>query len=143
MSSSSTYRVYFILTKMLVINSNQSHIQKRKTCELKQNSCSLKKYRLIIQLRSSNSSSGLWSIASEREKGCVCGCRNGSDARGYFVWSFLDVFELLFGYASRFGLCGVDMNAVERTRYMRNSARWYSSFLKGGELRPGSPSGKG
>lgn len=69
--------------------------------------------------------------------------RNGSDARGYFVWSFLDVFELLFGYASRFGLCGVDMNAVERTRYMRNSARWYSSFLKGGELRPGSPSGKG
>ncbi|VAI34484.1 hypothetical protein VPH35_091281 [Triticum aestivum] len=62
--------------------------------------------------------------------------RNGSDARGYFVWSFLDVFEFLFGYRSRFGLCGVDMNIKGRTRYVRNSARWYSGFLNGGELRP-------
>ncbi|VAI19686.1 unnamed protein product [Triticum turgidum subsp. durum] len=62
--------------------------------------------------------------------------KNGSDARGYFVWSFLDVFELLFGYRSRFGLCGVDMNIKERPRYVRSSARWYSGFLNGGELRP-------
>ncbi|XP_047049422.1 beta-glucosidase 32-like [Lolium rigidum] len=62
--------------------------------------------------------------------------RNGSDARGYFVWSFLDVFEYLFGYRLRFGLCGVDMGAQARTRYVRNSARWYSGFLRGGELRP-------
>ncbi|XP_037442612.1 beta-glucosidase 32-like isoform X1 [Triticum dicoccoides] len=62
--------------------------------------------------------------------------RNGSDARGYFVWSFLDVSEFLFGYRSRFGLCGVDMNIKGRTRYVRNSARWYSGFLNGGELRP-------
>ncbi|KAF7066548.1 hypothetical protein CFC21_072516 [Triticum aestivum] len=62
--------------------------------------------------------------------------KNGSDARGYFVWSFLDVFEFLFGYRSRFGLCGVDMNIKGRTRYVRNSARWYSGFLNGGELRP-------
>ncbi|KAL6655258.1 hypothetical protein ACP70R_006084 [Stipagrostis hirtigluma subsp. patula] len=64
--------------------------------------------------------------------------RNGSDARGYFVWSFLDVFEFLFGYQLRFGLCGVDMNAAARTRYVRSSARWYSGFLAGGELRPSS-----
>ena len=32
-------------------------------------------------------------------------CRNGSDARGYFVWSFLDVFEFLFAYRLRFDLC--------------------------------------
>ncbi|XP_062199058.1 beta-glucosidase 32-like [Phragmites australis] len=62
--------------------------------------------------------------------------RNGSNTRGYFVWSFLDVFEFLFGYKLRFGLCGVDMNADGRTRYVRSSARWYSSFLHGGELRP-------
>ncbi|KAM3258829.1 hypothetical protein ACQJBY_050547 [Aegilops geniculata] len=68
--------------------------------------------------------------------------RNGSDARGYFVWSFLDVFEFLFGYCSRFGLCGVDMNSEGRARYVRNSARWYSGFLKGGELRPASSPGK-
>ncbi|XP_047061053.1 beta-glucosidase 32-like isoform X2 [Lolium rigidum] len=68
--------------------------------------------------------------------------RNGSDVQGYFVWSFVDVFEFLFGNRMRYALCGVDMNSKGRTRYMRNSARWYSSFLKGGELRLMSPSGK-
>ncbi|KAF8780845.1 hypothetical protein HU200_000795 [Digitaria exilis] len=62
--------------------------------------------------------------------------RNGSDARGYFVWSFLDVFEFLFAYKQRFGLCGVDMDAAARTRYVRSSARWYAGFLRGSELRP-------
>ncbi|CAM0952364.1 unnamed protein product [Alopecurus aequalis] len=68
--------------------------------------------------------------------------QNGSDTRGYFVWSFLDVFEFLYGYRFRFGLCGVDMNVKGRTRYMRNSARWYSDFLNGGKLRPLSLPGK-
>ncbi|PNT64915.1 hypothetical protein BRADI_4g34940v3 [Brachypodium distachyon] len=68
--------------------------------------------------------------------------RNGSNARGYFVWSFLDVFEFLFGYQLRFGLCGVDMSDPGRTRYVRNSARWYSGFLHGGELRPVAQSEK-
>ncbi|KAL6846783.1 hypothetical protein ACP4OV_024231 [Aristida adscensionis] len=66
--------------------------------------------------------------------------RNGSNAWGYFVWSFLDVFEFLYGYRLRFGLCGVDMNAEARTRYVRSSARWYSGFLNGGELRPAAAS---
>ncbi|CAD6218576.1 unnamed protein product [Miscanthus lutarioriparius] len=39
------------------------------------------------------------------------------------VWSFLDVFEFIFAYRMRFGLCGVDMNAGARTRYLRSSAR--------------------
>uniref|UniRef100_J3MZ44 4-hydroxy-7-methoxy-3-oxo-3,4-dihydro-2H-1,4-benzoxazin-2-yl glucosidebeta-D-glucosidase n=1 Tax=Oryza brachyantha TaxID=4533 RepID=J3MZ44_ORYBR len=65
--------------------------------------------------------------------------RNGSDARGYFVWSLLDGFEFLFGYGARFGLCGVDFAAAARTRYARSSARWYSGFLRGGELRPEKP----
>ena len=70
-------------------------------------------------------------------------CRNGSDARGYFVWSFLDVFEFIFAYRMRFGLCGVDMNAGARTRYVRSSARWYGGFLRGGELRPPLPTTSG
>ncbi|RCV12445.1 hypothetical protein SEVIR_2G281200v4 [Setaria viridis] len=62
--------------------------------------------------------------------------RNGSNVQGYFVWSFLDVFEYLFGYRVRFGVYGVEFNSPARTRYQRHSAKWYSSFLHGGELRP-------
>uniref|UniRef100_A0A804R3N0 Beta-glucosidase 11 n=2 Tax=Zea mays TaxID=4577 RepID=A0A804R3N0_MAIZE len=58
--------------------------------------------------------------------------RNGSDLRGYFVWSFMDVFEFLFSYRFRFGLYGVDFAADNRTRYARRSARWYAGFLRGG-----------
>ncbi|CAM0952361.1 unnamed protein product [Alopecurus aequalis] len=68
--------------------------------------------------------------------------QNGSDMRGYFVWSFLDVFEFLYGYRSRYGLIGVDMNVVGRTRYMRKSTHRYSGFLNGSELRPPSLPGK-
>ncbi|NP_001182995.1 Beta-glucosidase 31 precursor [Zea mays] len=60
--------------------------------------------------------------------------RNGSDLRGYFVWSFMDVFEFLFSYRFRFGLYGVDFAADNRTRYARRSARWYAGFLRGGEV---------
>ncbi|CAO2201402.1 unnamed protein product [Urochloa humidicola] len=62
--------------------------------------------------------------------------RNGSNVHGYFVWSFMDVFEVLFAYRFRFGLYGVDYGAPNRTRYARHSARWYGDFLRGGELRP-------
>ncbi|KAL5705690.1 beta-glucosidase [Ranunculus cassubicifolius] len=55
--------------------------------------------------------------------------RNGSDVRGYFVWSFMDVFESLGGYTSKYGLYGVDFNDKSRRRYPRQSAHWYSSFL--------------
>ncbi|KAK3121547.1 hypothetical protein QOZ80_8BG0655870 [Eleusine coracana subsp. coracana] len=66
---------------------------------------------------------------------------NGSDVHGYFVWSFMDVFEVLFAYRFRYGLYGVDFSSEERTRYARHSARWYTGFLHGGKLRPAtSPS---
>ncbi|KAJ8749658.1 hypothetical protein K2173_026307 [Erythroxylum novogranatense] len=57
--------------------------------------------------------------------------RNGSDMRGYFVWSLLDVFELLQGFESSFGLYYVDLKDPELKRQPKLSARWYSEFLKG------------
>ncbi|KAF9593815.1 hypothetical protein IFM89_025524 [Coptis chinensis] len=41
---------------------------------------------------------------------------NGSNLKGYFVWSFLDVFEVTGGYTSHFGLYGVDFHDKERRR---------------------------
>lgn len=46
------------------------------------------------------------------------------------MWSFLDVFELLAGYQSRFGLYYVDFEDVHRPRQPKLSAHWYSNFLK-------------
>ncbi|XP_004495964.1 hydroxyisourate hydrolase isoform X1 [Cicer arietinum] len=57
--------------------------------------------------------------------------RNGSNIKGYFVWSFIDVFELLDAYDSSFGLYYVDRNDPELRRYPKLSAKWYNQFLKG------------
>lgn len=56
--------------------------------------------------------------------------RNGANTQGYFTWSFLDVFELLGGYDSAYGLHYVDLNDKDLKRYPKSSATWYSSFLK-------------
>ncbi|XP_039119074.1 beta-glucosidase 22-like [Dioscorea cayenensis subsp. rotundata] len=56
--------------------------------------------------------------------------RNGANVRGYFVWSFMDVFELMGGYQSRFGLYFVDFDDKDRKRISKLSAYWYSNFLK-------------
>ncbi|KAK1667676.1 hypothetical protein QYE76_055835 [Lolium multiflorum] len=55
---------------------------------------------------------------------------NGADVRGYFAWSFMDVFEFLSGYQSKYGLYHVDFADERRPRRARLSARWYSAFLK-------------
>ncbi|CAH1446802.1 unnamed protein product [Lactuca virosa] len=60
--------------------------------------------------------------------------RNGSNTRGYFVWSFLDLFEVIGGYASAYGLYYVDMADKELTRYPKLSAHWYANFIKGKNL---------
>lgn len=61
-----------------------------------------------------------------------CGaCRDGANVKGYFVWSFLDVFEFLAGYQSRYGLYHVDFEDKELTRRPKFSAHWYANFLKG------------
>ncbi|XP_044977412.1 beta-glucosidase 2-like [Hordeum vulgare subsp. vulgare] len=56
--------------------------------------------------------------------------RNGANVRGYFAWAFMDLFELLGGYQSRYGLYRVDFADERLPRQARLSARWYSSFLK-------------
>ncbi|KAK2457201.1 beta glucosidase [Trifolium repens] len=61
--------------------------------------------------------------------------RNGSNIKGYFVWSFIDAFELLDGYKSIYGLYYVDRNDPELRRYPKLSAKWYSQFLKGTATR--------
>ncbi|KAM3749822.1 hypothetical protein ACB098_05G215400 [Castanea mollissima] len=56
--------------------------------------------------------------------------RNGSNARGYFQWAFLDVLELLDGYESSYGLYYVDLDDPDLKRQPKLSAHWYSHFLK-------------
>ncbi|PIA46230.1 hypothetical protein AQUCO_01500033v1 [Aquilegia coerulea] len=55
--------------------------------------------------------------------------RNGSNIRGYFVWSFLDCFEVAGGYTNHFGLYEVDFKNKERRRYPKQSVQWYTNFL--------------
>ncbi|CAG7881257.1 unnamed protein product, partial [Brassica rapa] len=57
--------------------------------------------------------------------------RNGSDTRGYFVWSFMDLYELLSGYEYSFGIYSVNFSDPHRKRSPKLSAHWYSAFLKG------------
>ncbi|GLJ30673.1 hypothetical protein SUGI_0607380 [Cryptomeria japonica] len=54
--------------------------------------------------------------------------RNGSDVRGYFIWSLLDNFEWRFGYTQRFGLYYVDK--LSQSRYPKLSAEWLKQFLR-------------
>ncbi|XP_043708508.1 beta-glucosidase 22-like isoform X1 [Telopea speciosissima] len=61
--------------------------------------------------------------------------RNGSNVKGYFTWSFLDVYELFYGYQSSYGLYYVDFNSPDLERYPKLSAHWYSNFLKGRRRR--------
>ncbi|ESQ55146.1 hypothetical protein EUTSA_v10024994mg [Eutrema salsugineum] len=57
--------------------------------------------------------------------------RNGSNTRGYFVWSFMDLYELLRGYEFSFGLYSVNFSDPHLKRSPKASAHWYSAFLKG------------
>ncbi|KAJ6816589.1 beta-glucosidase 11-like [Iris pallida] len=56
--------------------------------------------------------------------------RNGSNTLGYFTWSFLDLFELLEGYESSYGMYYVNFGDKQLKRYPKLSAHWYSNFLK-------------
>nr|GFA49001.1 beta-glucosidase 11-like isoform X1 [Tanacetum cinerariifolium] len=50
--------------------------------------------------------------------------RNGSNTKGDFVWSFMDLFELLDGYNTGYGLYYVDLDDKDLTRYPKLSAHW-------------------
>lgn len=51
----------------------------------------------------------------------------GVDVRGYFVWSLLDNFEWVLGYAKRFGIVHVDFQSQRRT--LKASADYYSRVI--------------
>ncbi|KAI6707196.1 hypothetical protein NL676_010158 [Syzygium grande] len=67
-------------------------------------------------------------------------CRNGSNAKGYFTWSFLDVFELLDGFRTGYGLYYVDLDDPELRRYPKLSAMLYLRLLKVGSITSDSGS---
>ncbi|XP_073063348.1 beta-glucosidase 11-like [Primulina eburnea] len=60
--------------------------------------------------------------------------RNGSNTKGYFVWTFLDCFELLDGFESSYGMYYVDLDDKDLKRNPKLSAHWYSNFLKGNSM---------
>ncbi|KAK7373944.1 hypothetical protein VNO80_07366 [Phaseolus coccineus] len=81
-----------------------------------------------------NSSLRDWSrvkLLQEYIGSLVDALRSGLNVKGYFVWSFLDVFELVSGFEIGYGLYYVDMNDPNLRRLPKLSAEWYSSFLKG------------
>ncbi|XP_024012777.1 beta-glucosidase 16 isoform X2 [Eutrema salsugineum] len=55
----------------------------------------------------------------------------GVNVKGYFAWSLMDNFEWAEGYTVRFGLVFVDFEDGRRKRYLKKSAKWFRSLLKG------------
>ncbi|KAG5145524.1 hypothetical protein JHK84_031067 [Glycine max] len=55
--------------------------------------------------------------------------RNGSNVKGYYVWSLFDNFEWSSGFTSRFGMIYVDYKN-DLKRYKKFSALWFENFLK-------------
>jgi beta-glucosidase len=51
----------------------------------------------------------------------------GTDLRGWFVWTLIDNFEWALGYRPRFGLVHVDYATQRRTP--KASARWYAEVI--------------
>lgn len=62
----------------------------------------------------------------------------GTDIRGYFLWTFLDNFEWDKGYNERFGIVHVDFTTQKRIA--KDSAFWYQKVIEtnGGILRMNS-----
>ncbi|XP_062190800.1 cyanidin 3-O-glucoside 7-O-glucosyltransferase (acyl-glucose)-like isoform X2 [Phragmites australis] len=68
---------------------------------------------------------------SEHLRSLLNSLRNGSNTKGYFVWSLMDLYELLGGFSTTYGLYYVDLTDKDLRRYPRRSAIWYADFLKG------------
>ncbi|OEL23083.1 Beta-glucosidase 11 [Dichanthelium oligosanthes] len=68
---------------------------------------------------------------SEHLRNLVDSVRNGSNTKGYFVWSLMDLYELLGGFSTTYGLYYVDFADKELKRYPRRSGIWFADFLKG------------
>jgi beta-glucosidase len=52
---------------------------------------------------------------------------DGSDIRGYFVWSLMDNFEWAEGTRPRFGIVHVDFKSLKRT--IKDSGYWYRDLI--------------
>ncbi|CAA7045817.1 unnamed protein product [Microthlaspi erraticum] len=61
--------------------------------------------------------------------------RNGSETRGYFQWSFMDLLEIIDS-SYTYGLYHVNFSDPQRKRSPKTSAFWYSAFLNGTEQEP-------
>ncbi|KAK4282041.1 hypothetical protein QN277_013465 [Acacia crassicarpa] len=62
--------------------------------------------------------------------------RTGLNVRGYFVWSLLDLFEILTGYQTSYGLYYIDLNDPNLKRQPKLSSKWYSEFLHKRSMNP-------
>lgn len=68
-----------------------------------------------------------WTLKA-REEGC--------DVRGYFVWSTMDLYSWINGYAKRYGLIYVDYNDNYR-RIPKDSYYWYKDTIAAWNLKKG------
>ena len=53
--------------------------------------------------------------------------------------SLLDNFEWTKGFTSRFGITHVDFGSAERTRTLKDSARWYQDYVQRQRLQCSRP----
>ena len=53
---------------------------------------------------------------------------DGTDIRGYFLWTFMDNFEWAHGYIPRFGIVYTDYETMKRIP--KDSAYWYKNFIE-------------
>lgn len=53
---------------------------------------------------------------------------DGTDIRGYFLWSLMDNFEWHSGYAERFGIIYVDYKS--QRRIIKDSGYWYRQMIQ-------------
>ena len=59
--------------------------------------------------------------------------KEGVDVRGYFVWSTMDLYSWINGYAKRYGLVYIDYENGNK-RIPKDSYYWYRDFIESQEV---------